>query len=153
RECPHFGPCYVREMRERSRRAQIIVVNHTLLLLDAAMEGFLLPERDLIVIDEAHHLEEEATRAFTITVSPGRVTSLLAQRRLRENCDPPVLQEAQTAFALAWDALERAARPAAKGRQNLVEPLEEGLHLASALDDIAMSLQRERPLSLDDKEE
>jgi len=153
RECPHFGPCYVREMRDRSRRAQIIVVNHTLLLLDAAMEGFLLPERDVIVIDEAHHLEEEATRAFTITVSPGRVTSLLAQRRLREHTDPRVFQEAQAAFSQAWDALERVARPDAKGRQHLVEPLQEGLHLATAIDAIATSLQRERPLSLDDKEE
>jgi Rad3-related DNA helicase len=153
RECPHFGRCYVREMRDRSRRAQIIVVNHTLLLLDAAMEGFLLPERDVIVIDEAHHLEEEATRAFTVTVSPGRVTSLLAQRRLRENTDPHAFQEAQAAFSQAWDALERVARPDAKGRQHLVEPLEEGLHLAAAIDGLATSLQRERPLSLDDKEE
>ncbi len=70
RNCPHFHDCYVREMRERSRQAQVIVVNHTLLLLDAAMEGFLLPERDVIVIDEAHHLEEEATRAFTVTYRP-----------------------------------------------------------------------------------
>ncbi|MBF6591540.1 MAG: hypothetical protein IVW57_13580, partial [Ktedonobacterales bacterium] len=83
RACPHFGDCYVRRMRERARDAQVIVVNHTLLLLDAAMGGFLLPEHDLIVIDEAHHLEEEATRAFTTTVTPGRVQSLLAQRRLR----------------------------------------------------------------------
>lgn len=153
RECPYFGPCYVREMRDRSRRAQIIVVNHTLLLLDAAMEGFLLPERDVIVIDEAHHLEEEATRAFTITVSPGRVTSLLAQRRLREHTDPRVFQEAQGAFSQAWDALERVARPDAKGRQHLTQPLEDGLHLASVIDSVATSLQRERPLSLDDKEE
>src|SRR5581483_3710554 len=83
----------------------------------------------------------------------GRVTSLLAQRRLREHTDPRVFQEAQAAFSQAWDALERVARPDAKGRQHLVEPLQEGLHLATAIDAIATSLQRERPLSLDDKEE
>ncbi|MGZ3674416.1 MAG: ATP-dependent DNA helicase, partial [Ktedonobacterales bacterium] len=54
RACPFYGDCYVRKMRERSREAQVIVVNHTLLLLDAAMGGFLLPERDVVVIDEAH---------------------------------------------------------------------------------------------------
>jgi len=69
-KCSFFMDCYVRQMRERAQRAQIIVVNHTLLLLDAAMDGFLLPERDVIVLDEAHHLEEEATRSFTITVNP-----------------------------------------------------------------------------------
>src|SRR5262249_25715752 len=68
-KCNWFSECYVREMRQRAREAQIIVVNHTLLLLDAAMDGWLLPERDVVVIDEAHHLEEEATRAFTVTVS------------------------------------------------------------------------------------
>src|SRR6266496_2469914 len=52
-KCNYFFDCYVRDMREKAARAQIIVVNHTLLLLDAAMDGFLLPERDVIVLDEA----------------------------------------------------------------------------------------------------
>src|SRR5262249_57751086 len=58
RACNWYSDCYVRKMRDRSRDAQVIIVNHTLLLLDAAMGGFLLPERDVIVIDEAHHLED-----------------------------------------------------------------------------------------------
>ncbi|HEX5441702.1 MAG TPA: ATP-dependent DNA helicase, partial [Ktedonobacterales bacterium] len=153
RNCPHFHDCYIREMRERARQAQVIVVNHTLLLLDAAMEGFLLPERDVIVIDEAHHLEEEATRAFTVTVAPGRVQSLLSQQRLRAHADPLVVQEALAAHQRAWDALARVARPDAKGRQHLSEPLEEGLALASAIDDLATSLQRNRPITVEGKEE
>ncbi len=153
RNCPHFHDCYVREMRERSRQAQVIVVNHTLLLLDAAMEGFLLPERDVIVIDEAHHLEEEATRAFTVTISPSRVQSLLAQQRLRSHADPLAVQEALAAHQRTWDALARIARPDAKGRQHLSQPLEEGLALASAIDDLATSLQRNRPITVEGKEE
>jgi Rad3-related DNA helicase len=153
RNCPHFHDCYIREMRERARQAQVIVVNHTLLLLDAAMEGFLLPERDVIVIDEAHHLEEEATRAFTVTVAPGRVQSLLAQQRLRAHADPLAVQETLAAHQRAWDALARVARPDAKGRQHLSEPLEEGLALASAIDDLATSLQRNRPITVEGKEE
>ena len=140
-------------MREAARQARVIVVNHTLLLLDAAMGGFLLPERDLIVIDEAHHLEEEATRAFTITVTPGRVRSLLAQQRLQQNSDPAVQQRVQEASAEAWDALARAGRPDAQGRQRLTQPIEEGLRLAGALTDLATSLQERRPLTLDEKED
>ena len=79
-KCEFFGDCYVRRMRARAERAQVIVVNHTLLLLDAAMEGYLLPERDVIVLDEAHHLEEEATRSFTVTIGPMQVQTLLAQK-------------------------------------------------------------------------
>src|SRR5947209_18578155 len=82
-KCNYFADCYVRKMRVKAERAQVIVVNHTLLLLDAAMDGYLLPERDVIVLDEAHHLEEEATRTFTVTISPNSVLTLLAQRMLK----------------------------------------------------------------------
>src|SRR5258708_118115 len=153
RSCPFFGDCYVRKMRERSRDAQVIVINHTLLLLDAALDGWLLPERDVIVMDEAHHLEEEATRAFTVTVSPGRIASLLAQRRLREHVQPRLLDEAAEANTRAWDALQRVLRRDAQGRQHLAAPLEEGLRLATAIDALASNLQVERPDNLDDKEE
>jgi hypothetical protein len=116
------------------------------------MGGFLL-RRDLIVIDEAHHLEEEATRAFTITVTPGRVRSLLAQQRLQQNSDLAVQQRVVEASAEAWDALARAGRLDAQGRQRLTAPIEEGLRLAGALADLAESLQAKRPLTLDDKED
>ena len=151
--CNWYGDCYVRRMRERSRNAQIIVVNHTLLLLDAAMDGYFLPERDLIVIDEAHHLEDEATRAFTASVSPSRVQSLLAQRRLRDHADAQAVQEAAAANDMVWPALLREVGPNLRGRQHLRQPLEEGLRLATAVDDVATSLQRERPLNMEAKEE
>jgi Rad3-related DNA helicase len=153
RACPFFQDCYVKAMRDRSRDAQVIVVNHTLLLLDAAMDGWLLPERDVVIIDEAHHLEEEATRAFTVTVTPGRVQSLLRQRRLTANVDQRKLQEAADADILAWGALQRRIRLDAKGRQLLAEPLEEGLRLASAIDELAHDLVSHRPEGLDEKEQ
>lgn len=153
RACPWFNDCYVKRMRDRAREAQVIVVNHTLLLLDTAMGGFLLPERDVVVIDEAHHLEEEATRAFTVSVTPGRVTSLLALRKLRETADDRAQHEVSVANATAWEALQRVVGPAPRGRQNLRAPLEEGLRLADRVDDLAQSLQRNRPLNMTDKDE
>ncbi|MFI5272318.1 MAG: ATP-dependent DNA helicase [Ktedonobacterales bacterium] len=153
RGCPHFADCYVRMMRDHSRDAQVIVVNHTLLLLDAAMGGWLLPERDVIVIDEAHHLEEEATRAFTVTVTPARVASLLSQRRLRNNADLQRVMVAADADARLWSALQRVIRPEARGRQLLEAPLQEGLRLAAAVDDVTESLVKQRPPNMDDKEQ
>jgi Rad3-related DNA helicase len=153
RSCPYFRDCYVRKMREQAENAQVIVINHTLLLLDTAMDGFLLPERDVIVIDEAHHLEEEATRAFTIIVTPNRIASLLAQRRLREHASQQVQERVLEADIHVWATLERDLSLDAKGRQPLRRPVEEGLILASKLDELANNLQLNRPDHLDSKEE
>ena len=153
RACPFFRDCYVRKMRQRADDAQVIVVNHTLLLLDAAMDGWLLPERDVVILDEAHHLEEEATRAFTVTVTPGRVQSLLALRRLREHADAQLVQDAAAANLEAWEELERLVVLGPRGRTVLGQPLESGLRLASQVDDVATSLQRNRPEQVDDKEQ
>jgi Rad3-related DNA helicase/serine/threonine protein kinase len=151
-KCSFFGDCYVREMREQAQMAQIIVVNHTLLLLDAAMDGFLLPDRDVIVIDEAHHLEEEATRSFTITINPIQIQTLLAQRMLKDHSQLSLQDEALRAAQSMWVRLEQIVDLGYKGRVNLEEPLQEGLHLATVVGDLADSLRKQRPKEMPDKE-
>ncbi|MFL5693095.1 MAG: helicase C-terminal domain-containing protein, partial [Ktedonobacteraceae bacterium] len=151
-KCNYFGDCYVHKMRVKAERAQVIVVNHTLLLLDAAMDGFLLPERDVIVLDEAHHLEEEATRSFTITISPNSITTLLAQHLLKNHSQLSLQDEANRQLGLTWQRLQFIADPGYKGRANLQAPLEEGLKLATAIADLADSLRKQRPKDLPDKE-
>lgn len=151
-KCGYFLDCYVRKMRLQAEQAQIIVVNHTLLLLDAAMEGHLLPERDMIVLDEAHHLEEEATRAFTVTFSPGRISTLLAQRMLKDHSLIALQDDAVRASANLWLYLEAAANPGASGRVNLREPVEEGLRLATIVSNLADSLRKQRPKDMPEKE-
>jgi Rad3-related DNA helicase len=151
RMCPFFKDCYVRRMRERARAAQLIIVNHTLLLLDTIMEGWLLPERDVIIIDEAHHLEEEATRAYTITVSPSRIKSLFDLRQLQNHVDPALFTAAQRANDAAWTAL--AAITNMRGRIVLKESLPDGVELGRALERLADSLKYRRPEHMDPKEE
>jgi Rad3-related DNA helicase/serine/threonine protein kinase len=151
-KCNYFADCYVRLMRERASRAQVIVVNHTLLLLDAALDGFLLPERDVIILDEAHHLEEEATRAFTITISPTQITLLLAQRLLKDHSQLKLQDEATRLANSVWQHLALVADPGFKGRVNLEAPLEEGLRLATVIADLADSLRKQRPKDMPEKE-
>ena len=151
-KCNFYSDCYVREMREKAARAQIIVVNHTLLLLDAAMDGFLLPERDVIVLDEAHHLEEEATRSFTITISANSVTTLLAQRMLKDHTLLSLQDEASKVLNNTWDRLKLVVDLGFKGRANLQSPIEEGLKLATVITDLADSLRKQRPKDLPEKE-
>ncbi len=152
-KCSYYADCYVRKMKAKATQATVIVVNHTLLLLDALMEGYLLPERDVIVIDEAHHLEEEATRAFTLTISQAQISTLLAQRVLKDHTPPSLQEETKETMNFAWERLVQIADPGSKGRANLKEPLQEGLKLASIISKLADALRSGRPKDMPEKED
>ncbi|HEY6114699.1 MAG TPA: helicase C-terminal domain-containing protein [Candidatus Dormibacteraeota bacterium] len=78
--------CYVHRARAEAETADLVVINHALLLADVEVGGGLLPEFDHLVIDEAHHLEEAATRGLRQEVDgPGLVA--LLERLARE--EPP----------------------------------------------------------------
>lgn len=68
RSCPYYGECFFFGSRRRSDKADLLVVNHSLLLQDMKLEGSILPDYKQVVIDEAHHLEDEASRQFTDVV-------------------------------------------------------------------------------------
>ena len=67
-ECPFWEDCFVVQARQRAQSADIVVVNHHLLLADLALkqEGFgeILPGAQAFVIDEAHQLPELAANFF-----------------------------------------------------------------------------------------
>ena len=67
-DCPFWGECFVVQARQRAQSADIVVVNHHLLLADLALkqEGFgeILPGAQAFVIDEAHQLPELAANFF-----------------------------------------------------------------------------------------
>jgi predicted DnaQ family exonuclease/DinG family helicase len=69
--------CYVHRARAEAEAADLVVVNHSLLLADAEVGGGLLPPYDHLVIDEAHHLEEAATRGLRQEVDGPGVLALL----------------------------------------------------------------------------
>ncbi|MGK2907036.1 MAG: helicase C-terminal domain-containing protein [Desulfuromonadales bacterium] len=76
-QCPYFNGCFFHQARRRAARADILVVNHALLLADLSLrqqtENYsavaVLPPFSRLVIDEAHHLEEVATRYFSTQVT------------------------------------------------------------------------------------
>ncbi|WP_028917180.1 ATP-dependent DNA helicase [Pseudoxanthomonas sp. J35] len=67
-ECPFYEDCFVVAARQRAQAADLVVVNHHLLLADLALkqEGFgeILPGAQAFVIDEAHQLPELAASFF-----------------------------------------------------------------------------------------
>ncbi len=67
-DCPFWSDCFVVRARQRAQEADLVVVNHHLLLADLALkqEGFgeILPGAQAFVIDEAHQLPELAANFF-----------------------------------------------------------------------------------------
>ena len=65
RRCSATRPvCYLERARNDAQSADVVVVNHALLLHDARAGGSLLPEAQHVVVDEAHQLEDVAADAF-----------------------------------------------------------------------------------------
>ncbi len=85
RHCPAFQSCSYYERRKELVAAQVIVVNHDLLL--SSLGARLLPELDncLLVLDEAHHLPATALAQFASSMDLSRLQWLdkLTSRALR----------------------------------------------------------------------
>ncbi|MGA9852403.1 MAG: ATP-dependent DNA helicase [Gammaproteobacteria bacterium] len=84
-ECPEYSRCFVLEARRRAQEADIVVINHHLLLADMLLkeEGFgaLLPGVDAVIVDEAHQLPDIATQYFGASLSSYRLHELLRDIR------------------------------------------------------------------------
>lgn len=64
--CPHYSKCYIEKSVRRARRAEIVVANHALVMIQAALGGIddgALPTR--YVFDEGHHVFDAADSAFS----------------------------------------------------------------------------------------
>jgi DNA polymerase-3 subunit epsilon/ATP-dependent DNA helicase DinG len=55
------GVCFLARARRAAEEAHLVIVNHALLLADCVSRSRVLPEFEHLIIDEAHHLEREAT--------------------------------------------------------------------------------------------
>jgi predicted DnaQ family exonuclease/DinG family helicase len=109
--------CYVHRARAEAETADLVVVNHALLLADAELGGGLLPEHDHLVIDEAHHLEEAATRGLRQEADgPGLIALLdrLSGALLGELQRQPHLGASDDAFG---EAIPQAASAAGRVRE------------------------------------
>lgn len=84
-KCPHFDACFVFKARRVAATADVVVVNHSLLLADIAVrrasqnwaEAAVLPAYSHLVVDEGHHLEDAAANHLGNSVSNRAVSKLL----------------------------------------------------------------------------
>ena len=79
--CPQLASCHVALARREALDADIVIVNHHLLLADLALKedgfGDLLGAADAIILDEAHQIPDLAAQFFGANVSSRRIESLL----------------------------------------------------------------------------
>lgn len=79
-ECPAYHNCYVVKARREAQQADVVVVNHHLLLADMALkdEGFgeLLPGVDAVIVDEAHQFPDIAGQYFGDSLSARQLREL-----------------------------------------------------------------------------
>lgn len=64
-QCPHYRQCFYQRAKQEGAAAQLVIVNHALLLAGARLGEGVIPKAAFLIIDEAHHLEEEGTKQFT----------------------------------------------------------------------------------------
>jgi ATP-dependent DNA helicase DinG len=80
-ECDHYTDCFVYKARRRALDADLLVINHHLLFADMAIKqggfGELLPNADLIVLDESHQIPDIAGRFFSHLFSSRQCKELL----------------------------------------------------------------------------
>ena len=79
--CPQGHRCFAELARGAAAEADIIVVNLHLLGAHLASDGAVLPEHDVVVIDEAHELEGVMTQCLGVEMTPGRLRSLATMAR------------------------------------------------------------------------
>lgn len=70
--CPHYTDCWAEKAKDRAKSANVVVINHALLMADLSLRAksdghaSVLPSTEVHIIDEAHHLEDSATDAFGV---------------------------------------------------------------------------------------
>ncbi|MFI9403102.1 ATP-dependent DNA helicase [Nocardia sp. NPDC052316] len=108
--CPFGQDCFAERARAESAQADVVVTNHALLAIDAISGIQVLPEHDVVVIDEAHELVDRVTGVATAELASTAISA--AARRCAKLIDEKEVDRLEGA-AEAWhDVLDEL--PAAR---------------------------------------
>lgn len=130
-KCPHFNECFYFESRKEAEKADILVVNHALLLADAGSRGNVLPEYEYLIVDEAHHFLDIARDAFSMSITNRGLRMLLARASKRLGAPHELIFDIESKGIEFFNFLaERYA--VSKGR--IREPLANASRLREGLD-------------------
>jgi ATP-dependent DNA helicase DinG len=103
KKCPEFEKCFLTQMQNRAKEADLIIVNHHLFFADLVLKqddfGSILPEYSAVVFDEAHEMEDVASDYFGQQISNFRFEELARDAdhamRLTKMGSPTLLRRTQ----------------------------------------------------------
>ncbi|MBV8308267.1 MAG: ATP-dependent DNA helicase [Gammaproteobacteria bacterium] len=132
--CPEISRCHVIAARREALEADVVIINHHLLLADLALKedgfGDLLGSADALILDEAHQIPDLATQFFGANVSSRQIETLIKdvrQELAAVAVAEPAAARCARAATVALAAIEEALRtlhatlPAAAGRVALAD--------------------------------
>ena len=104
--CPMAGECFVERSRAAAKDVDIVATNHSFLAIDAFEGRFMLPEHELLVIDEGHELVDRITSTITDELTPGMVKRAAKRARSADSSD--VLDDTALVLERALEQLPEA---------------------------------------------
>lgn len=106
KQCRFFDRCFYNKARRQIANAQVIIANHAILFSDLALRSGtgwgILPKYDLLVIDEAHTMEQTAADHLGLKLTQGQIDYLL-NRLYNERMQKGLLWEDGMEYQLAAD--------------------------------------------------
>ncbi|MFE3449448.1 ATP-dependent DNA helicase [Nonomuraea sp. NPDC059194] len=140
--CPSGAECFAEQAKARAGEVDVVVTNHALLAIDA-MEGMaILPDHDVVVVDEAHELVDRVTSVVTDELSEASVS--LAVRRVGRLIEQPIADQLME----AGEDLKALLEAAPPGRIDVL-PEVLGLTLALVRDSAARCITAMGPRGAD----
>lgn len=106
--CAFGSECFAVRAKAKAQTADIVVTNHTLLAIEIVDSHPILPERDAVILDEAHEFMDRTTQAVTEELTAGRVNR--AANMLRRHLPGKLAENFVKAGEKFGDALSDFAR-------------------------------------------
>ncbi|MFH8518993.1 ATP-dependent DNA helicase [Streptomyces gelaticus] len=109
-KCAYGAECFAELARERAKLADVVVTNHALLAIDAIEGAPVLPQHEVLIVDEAHELVSRVTGVATGELTPGQVNRAVRRAAKLVN------EKAADALQTASEGFERVMELALPGR-------------------------------------
>ncbi|MET7616676.1 ATP-dependent DNA helicase [Streptomyces sp. NPDC005408] len=109
-KCAYGAECFAEAARERAKLADVVVTNHALLAIDAIEGAPVLPQHEVLIVDEAHELVSRVTGVATGELTPGAVNRAVRRAAKLVN------EKAADALQTAAETFERLMELALPGR-------------------------------------
>lgn len=111
-DCAYGSKCFAVAAKEKAQTADVVVTNHTLLAIEIVDSHPILPERDAVILDEAHEFMDRTTQAVTEELTAGRV------ERAANMAKKHLPGKASDAFGKAADVFAKALNDFASDVRN-----------------------------------